>query len=345
MRSRARGFGAAERCQRSLTWRREHCGNIFMLPQRRWKSIDLDLDLDADVKIKRIVSFDDGDIQMIKKFHRNLSEIDKDQVSVEHLKVGDVLFVKGSNAVFLSQKLARFIAMDKSKYGDAETVHCLIVTQANEIHVRVSHVNRRGGLHSFLEDPINVDEFKKAGLEYSEEAHTIHAVVYRLKYQDIGEKAAGVAAGLVDRSMVQFSVQRGIKSIFRNPKIGTYLSENQKHIFNPKKKYSVFATIKRFFKRYVSSPERISAVETKKIPEAKEDEQQEAQYFDTFCSEFVIKCFQEALAHIEDRNLSPEELSSIDLKGNASSPMLFEGYVAKNTQSWTRIGKLTAEFM
>jgi hypothetical protein len=79
--------------------------------------------------------------------------------------------------------------------------------------------------------------------------------------------------------------------------------------------------------------------------EEETNNQSEPLKVDLFCSEFIIKCFQEALAHITDRKLSEDELESIDLKANASSPMLFEGYITNHRKSWTRLGKILVEFM
>jgi hypothetical protein len=65
-----------------------------------------------------------------------------------------------------------------------------------------------------------------------------------------------------------------------------------------------------------------------------------------FCSEFIIKCYQEALAHI-DRLLEQKEVRIIDLRGDACSPMAFEGFLAENAKlyhDWKSCGKLYAEF-
>eukprot|EP00475_Leptophrys_vorax_P014824 TRINITY_DN21088_c0_g1_i1.p1 TRINITY_DN21088_c0_g1~~TRINITY_DN21088_c0_g1_i1.p1 ORF type:complete len:351 (-),score=76.35 TRINITY_DN21088_c0_g1_i1:28-1056(-) len=65
-----------------------------------------------------------------------------------------------------------------------------------------------------------------------------------------------------------------------------------------------------------------------------------------FCSEFIIKCYQEALAHTE-RLLEQSEVRVIDLRGEACSPMTFEGFLAENERvyhDWQKCGKIYAEF-
>lgn len=66
-----------------------------------------------------------------------------------------------------------------------------------------------------------------------------------------------------------------------------------------------------------------------------------------FCSEFVINCIQEGLAHL-NRVLSEEEIRMINIRGVACSPMCFEGFLSVNEVKygdWKRVGKLHGEFM
>jgi hypothetical protein len=74
----------------------------------------------------------------------------------------------------------------------------------------------------------------------------------------------------------------------------------------------------------------------------------EDKHISLFCSEFVIKCFQEALAQMEDQTKALEWIKAVDLKASSSTPMIFEAFLRENDDAktkWKTTGKLNFDFM
>jgi hypothetical protein len=374
-------------------------------PQARWKS----LQLRHSAVERKTMTFTGPQLETMKKLRMIPDAQTSGNIPVCDLQVGDVIFVQGFNAVAFSQTVTKVFSKQTTKYGHSDSVHCMIVTDTNGVNVQVAHVTRDGGTHAFIEDPVNPEEFIKLGLEPPESTKGFEGTVYRLESsEEIRKKAAEVASELVESYRISYATKRGIGSVFRDPKIGHYLSLHHKTIFKQKSKkmrrsQSMSTTLSRLRKRKSSANQdemkitstdssiaenvvehqtlnsnRSSIAENEEVKQDVSDanwmkegrlsklEELNPHRFDTqtedqkiteasgaplklslFCSEFVIKSFQEALAHI-DRVLVDADIRIMDIRGEACSPMAFEGFLAMNerhSQDWRRIGHIHAEFM
>jgi hypothetical protein len=258
-----------------------------------------------------------------------------------------------------------------------------MVTAANGLNAQVAHVTRDGGSMKYIEDPYNPEEFKKMGLEAPQvaEESTFDAVVYRLETsREIRKKAAAVAAELVASYEISYAVKNGIQSVFKDLQMGTFLEERLKEDSQVKKKTLRRSRSIEFpFRKFVCGvdsdviegqvemennmeekmPEnicerapRLETLDSNQLnaqtisQKSTEDGGDCPVKLSLFCSEFVIKCYQEALAHTR-RKLDPEEIRVINLRGEACSPMAFEGFLSLNEKDhhdWKLVGSLHAEF-
>eukprot|EP00475_Leptophrys_vorax_P012850 TRINITY_DN19219_c0_g1_i3.p1 TRINITY_DN19219_c0_g1~~TRINITY_DN19219_c0_g1_i3.p1 ORF type:complete len:411 (+),score=102.50 TRINITY_DN19219_c0_g1_i3:18-1250(+) len=219
-----------------------------------------------------------------------------------------------------------------------------------------------------------------------EAGNDFDGVVFRLdSSRELRKKAAAVASELIASYEISYAVKSGIQSAFRDLKAGTFLEEKstkkprrRARSFDWSPSYGrlklaaicgtgidpVVSDIDSGEEVKSSSSAaqavvggagglRLESLDSSQL-DARTSEQKDAESdssscplkLSLFCSEFVIKCYQEALAHT-NRQLDAAEIRVIDLRAEACTPMAFEGFLALNEQShrdWRRIGRLHAEF-
>lgn len=231
-------------------------------------------------------------------------------IQVHDLLAGDVIFVKKRNAVSSAQGILKAL---KISSGESTSAHCMIVTQNTGLSCQVAHITTSGGVIAYLEDPL--DRSKVDSVFWPDKVAELVGTVYRLECaQDIARLTSKIALALISDYKIGYSIAQTMNSLFKPVKAGGYLKSKKTKIFNSK----------------VSNPEQ------------KPDLQ-------LFCSEFVIKCYQEAIVQTESELEIPEEDHRwIDLNGSACPPMVFEDFLVSNMSKhgdWKHLGLLTAEFM
>eukprot|EP00475_Leptophrys_vorax_P029777 TRINITY_DN4400_c0_g1_i1.p1 TRINITY_DN4400_c0_g1~~TRINITY_DN4400_c0_g1_i1.p1 ORF type:complete len:506 (-),score=142.55 TRINITY_DN4400_c0_g1_i1:223-1740(-) len=371
--------------------------NLEYYPQAKWKSLNL-----RHSQMERM-TLSGPQLETMRRLRVLPPQNNANgTMPVCDLQVGDIVFVQDFNAVALSQTLTKVFSTGVTKFGHSESVHCMIVTDSNGVNVQVAHVTRDGGALAYIEDPVNPDEFVKLGMEPpAPSTEGFKGIAYRLTSLDeVRTKAADVATQLIEGYRISYSTKRGIGSVFRDPKVGHFLSAHHKRIFKQKqskklrRSQSLITTLDQIKKKLTSfestaahpapetvfsAPPSIIGHEIEEKKEARtlsstgrftalgaltsadrssaiEDQKTSAEVAPTsnvplkvslFCSEFVIKCYQEALAHIP-RVLVDEDLRIMDIRGEACSPMALEGFLLVNESTfgdWQMIGRVQAEFM
>jgi len=142
---------------------------------------------------------------------------------------------------------------------------------------------------------------------------------------------------------IKYSTGKSIRSAFLDPKAGSYLQGKRTSVFKRKVRKSFNSDSGSDegldgLLRHLNDPENV----TEEIPEASE-----AFKLRVFCSEFVIKCYQEALSHL-DKDWILDEIRALDIRGDACTPMCFEGFIKKNIlehRDWKAVGTLRAEYL
>ena len=255
------------------------------------------------------------------KLYRSLRVFRDDRVCTLVLQPGDVIFIQDDNAVSASLGVTKRFANSVTKSGDHKSVHCLIVTANTGLNCQVAHITtKQGGLLSYIEDPLDYSQFDDAYMP--DNVVSIDGPVYRLKNEELAALSAQIAITLVTQYKVDYHIRHSVNSAFRRSHVGTYLDDKHGQIFKPR--LSLLDKVKQKIQHTVVQP-RISL----------------------FCSEFVIKCYQEALAQLH-AEVNEETGRFIDIKGSASTPMAFEGFVAHNAENfgdWECVGQLHAEYM
>eukprot|EP00475_Leptophrys_vorax_P045450 TRINITY_DN9425_c0_g1_i1.p1 TRINITY_DN9425_c0_g1~~TRINITY_DN9425_c0_g1_i1.p1 ORF type:complete len:610 (-),score=146.80 TRINITY_DN9425_c0_g1_i1:30-1685(-) len=358
------------------------------LPQIHFSTFGLETRLFSqdDLKVDPVLT--QRQLEDMRKLRLLPPKAVKTLTSVCDLQPGDIIFIQQFNAVAFSQSVTRLFANTMTREGRHDSVHCMIVTSANGISAHVAHVTQDGGLSSFIEDPINPLEYRKLGMEPpdSNTARGFHGGVYRLACsEEIREKAAAIAAGLVESFNISYNTANAIGSVMKNVEAGKYLNSIQQkqvvtRLESKKNRRSLshadgsYLSVRPQFisqdaaemKTLASAPKASSShtcaivgglFKLEKMDKSKFEVQTEHQQLfvtcgsplklSLFCSEFIIKCYQEALAHIH-HVLGESELRCVDLNGEACSPMAFEGFLARNAKThgdWQSMGDLYAEFL
>lgn len=213
----------------------------IILPQTYWKSFPIrridqphhKLSNDKLYQHNKMASFGEKELSELKKLRIQPTAEQKNVVTVSDLKPGDVILVQAYNAVALSQNVTRVFSQEVTRSGTAHSVHCMIVTCSNGLNATVAHVTRDGGCEDFIEDPMDPEVFRRNGMEPPEETTSFDAIVYRLddKFKETADNAAAIASELVQKYQISYATNRGLQSVFRDPRVGKFLVENKKKIF------------------------------------------------------------------------------------------------------------------
>lgn len=137
------------------------------------------------------------------------------RVSVNDLRVGDLLVVRGSNAVSLSQYVVSLFNFSSETQGNPEAIHVVMVVDRSTDLAKVAHVVREGSFIDFVIAPIPL-----SGDSNDPEWEIFHADVFRLRgaeRQKIARAAAYHAKELVKSDRISFSTSGSLLSAFRDP--------------------------------------------------------------------------------------------------------------------------------
>jgi len=83
----------------------------------------------------------------------DLSVCMQQALSVQDLKEGDVLVVRGFNPVSISQSVTQFLGSPISRKGSASSIHVMLVTGVYSDYALVAHLVRSGACVDYIRNP------------------------------------------------------------------------------------------------------------------------------------------------------------------------------------------------
>lgn len=277
---------------------------------RCWKSFELHQDSK---------NYDDNRHSSMKLSEKELVQMKRlrntqGNLSVSELEAGDIVLVQGTNIVNLSQTLTHTFSRPITRMGRSNTVHCMLVTQVDQLFSKVAHITRLGAEISILEDPVNPEAFIKEGFDppTRDPLKIVQGTVFRLESNPrLSLMASNIALELVNDYQVHYNFPKSFRSVFRNPRIGRFLSSKRTPIFKPRSSKRGFS-------------------------------------MSLFCSEFIIKCYQESFSHLDPSDIGPDTFRTMDLHGSACSPCCLEGFLRSNSilcGDWREVGHLDSDIL